>query len=208
MYFYSEKSDAKVFHITSCGCFKRLKKGTRKHFSTLEEAEKAGYRPCKHCATINKYLKGHEKDIKKICESYHMKLNVDGNRVHVSTKMSHWQIIIGGKDKKIFLYHKNTRNINTLPEPDFVHIEGYHSQKTRSDSIEGFLYYIADHDIYVKERQKANASQKKKPRMGTEKWRKQQKMMNKTQKKQAIGNVLHLLDSLTIDERSLMQHMV
>lgn len=46
---YVGSSDRKIYHLPSCKWAKKIKSQSLVKFKTKQEAEKAGYRPCKVC---------------------------------------------------------------------------------------------------------------------------------------------------------------
>ena len=159
MVFYSIKSNEKVFHLSHCSIARRIHKEYKQHFDTPEDARLAGYRLCNCCSPVGMRLRKEQYAVNQFCQENGVSCWMDDGQLHVHTPRSKWRIIVNGKAKKLFLYHKNTyEKYEKIPSI----VPGYHSQATRSDTIVGYLDYIIHHDAYRKRenekiRKKANS---------------------------------------------------
>lgn len=151
MVFYSTKSNEKVFHLPHCGIARRIRKEYKKQFDTPEEARAAGYRMCSCCSPVGIRLRREQNAINQFCQEHGVSCRLEDGQLHVRTPRSKWRIIINGKSKTLFLYHKNTyQKYEKIPSI----IPGYHSQAIRSKTIVGYLEYIVQHDIFRRQQAK------------------------------------------------------
>lgn len=151
MVFYSTKSTVKVFHLPHCKIARRIRKEYKKQFATPEEARVAGYRMCNCCSPMGMKLRKEQETVNQFCQKNGVSCWLEDGQLHVITPKSEWRIIINGKAKKLFLYHKNTyEKIEKIPSI----VPGYHSQAAHSETIVGYLEYIIQHDIYRRQQEK------------------------------------------------------
>ena len=151
MVFYSTKSNEKVFHLSHCKIAHRIRKENKKQFATPEEARMAGYRMCNCCSPVGMRLRKEQKAVDQFCQEYGVSCRLEDGQLHVRTPRSKWRIIVNGKAKKLFLYHKNTyERYERIPSI----VPGYHSQAIRSKTIVGYLDYIVQHDAYRRREEK------------------------------------------------------
>lgn len=156
MVFYSTKSNVKVFHLPHCKIARRIRKEYKKQFATPEEARSAGYRMCNCCSPVGMRLRKEQEAVNQFCQENGVSCWLEDGQLPVITPRSEWRIIINGKAKKLFFYHKNTyEKFEKIPSI----VPGYHSQAARSETIVGYLEYIIQHDIY-RRRQEKKAKQK------------------------------------------------
>lgn len=156
MVFYSTKSKEKVFHLPHCKIARRISHENKRQFSTPEEGRNAGYRMCNCCSVIGVKFRKEQKAVDEFCRKHDISCRLEDDQLHVRTPESRWRIIVSGKAKKIFLYHKNTyEKKEKIPSV----VPGYHSQAIRCTTIVGYLEYIIDHDVYRRQ-QKKKARQK------------------------------------------------
>lgn len=156
MVFYSTKSNEKVFHLPHCKIARRIHKEYKKQFATPDEARVAGYRMCNCCSPMGMRLRKEQEAVNQFCQENGASCWLEDGQLHVITPKSEWRIIVNGKAKKLFLYHKNTyEKFEKIPSI----VPGYHSQAARSETIVGYLEYIIQHDIY-RRRQEKKAKQK------------------------------------------------
>lgn len=150
MVFYSIKSTEKVFHLPHCKIRQRMNKEYEQHFDTPEEAREHGYRMCNCCSPVGSRLRKEQVAVNQFCQENGVSCRQEDGQLHIRTPHSKWRIIVNGKAKKLFLYHKNSYE---KPERIPSIVPGYHSQAIRCDSIMGYLQYIVEHDTFrVRER--------------------------------------------------------
>lgn len=154
MVFYSIKSREKVFHQPHCNISYRIQKKNRQQFATVEEARANGYRLCNCCSQIGMKLSKERNAINTFCEKYDVQYEIDDGELHITTANGDWRIIVNGKAKKLFLYHKNGY-IKREAIPSIV--PGYHSQAIHCSTILQYLEYIVDHDAFRAREAKRNA---------------------------------------------------
>ena len=191
MYFASKNSKNRIVHYDHCGYRKRMQKENIIVFKTLEAAREAGYRLCDCCAPIHKYIKAEADEIYKFSLEYGIACFQHDGAFCIRTPMSNWKIIVNGQKHNIFLYHKNTSKVET---PSMV--KGYHSQCVRSDTILGYLNYIAEHDKFRKQHPLIVTTKKEPPRKGTKRWRKEEKRKKRSKRRQEIRRVYELIEAL------------
>ena len=145
MVFYSVNSKDRVFHLTDCVVNRRIKRENRRQFDTPEVAREAGLRMCNLCAPMGRKLKKELPEIEQFSNNHGIEYQLWDNVLHITSRCGEWAIIMVGKRKIIFLYHKNSRR--TKSSRSSV-VPGYHSQAVRADTILGYMQYIAAHDAY------------------------------------------------------------
>ncbi len=196
MYYYSKKSRNKVIHTVECFHIHNTDIDDLGWFESLSEAYKYGYRLCRHCNLLSKDYRNEKKQIIDYCRVNGLSLYLTYRSLMVESIKSKWQITLDKKDKFV-LYHKNTFETykDCLSE-----IGGYHFQRDiRANSVMEYLKYIIEHDYY-RQRQPICIEKKKRekplPKKGTKRYRKAQNRIKKFERKQAIRNVIDIIDSL------------
>ena len=194
MYFYSKKSRNKVIHTDKCFHILSTVIDDIGSFETLHEAYDEGYRLCKCCNPIEKRYKQEQGDILKMSADYGLSVRCR-RYISVLSVASMWLIAHDG-DKNLVLYHKNEFK---RAGDEFNPICGYHLQRdAKANKIVDYLEYIIEHD-YFRMLHPVQAPNKKKtspPKKGTRRYRSEQRRNEKKERKQAIRNVLNLIDSL------------
>ena len=192
------KSNNKIIHNCGCRYVKMIPKHNRKNFDLMSEALEDGYRYCKYCSHIGKYLQKEKKQLADYCKQYGVYYyfnRMDGS-LDVISQSGTWKIVVKGKKHQIFLYHKN--DAQTKREGEFP---GYHWQNVRKSTLMGYIKYIVHHDSY-REKQPLYESQKKgKHRKGTKAWRKEQCRAEQMRKKRKVRYVLDLIDKLAEEKK-------
>lgn len=198
MYYFRKKSKGKIIHTADC--FHLFNTDIRNigWFETLSEAYAKGYRLCKHCNPLFKYFKKEEDQIYDFCREKGMSVRLNNRSISVDSIYSVWKIA-PDENNKIILYHKNSFETK---KDCLSEIAGYHLQgDVRRENILGYLNYIIDHDYFrmfnpVHVPKKAIESAQ--PKKGTKKYRSQQIRIKKYERRQAINNVIGLIDSLKV----------
>lgn len=193
MMFYSKKSHNKTVHNCHCSYYKRMDHKQIGSFDTLEDAKRAGYHICKHCAPMWSYYSKEYNKIKEYVSQNGLAYEYMDGEIIVQTPYSNWKIIVNGQKNNIFLYHKNTYN-RCNDKTSLV--PGYHSQSFRRDTLIEYFRYIAEHDIY-----RLNHPEQPKKKYGHKKGTKRNKHEVKKQKKreryQGMMRVLALIENET-----------
>lgn len=145
MVFYSINSKERVFHLTDCVVNRRIKRENRRQYDTPEQAREAGLRMCNRCAPMGRKLQKELAEIQNFAKDHKMTYQLCDNALYITSQFGEWVIIMVGKRKTIFLYHKNLRPVKSSRASV---VPGYHSQAVRADSILGYMQYIAAHDAY------------------------------------------------------------
>lgn len=100
-------------------------------FHTREEARDKNYHLCKYCAPMGKYYRAEFSKIKGYASENGLIFDYYDNSISVCTPYSQWKIIVSGRKKGIFLYHKNIYRKSA----DNSLVPGYHSQAVKRKSI-------------------------------------------------------------------------
>ena len=188
------KSRNKIVHTQECRYVKMIPDNNKKYYRSLQEASDAGYVQCRYCAYIKKYLKGNERDLEKYCRlnGVYFYFNPSDGSIDVISKSGKWKIIVNGQKHYIWLYHKNNHGCNY---EDFV--PGYHSQKIRCNTLQGYMDYIIKHDQY-REEDPLYENQKHNTVKGSKKWKKQKKRADRIRRTQSIRYVRALIDNIAL----------
>ncbi|MEA4920011.1 MAG: hypothetical protein VB078_03710 [Clostridiaceae bacterium] len=198
MLFYMKKSSRKIVHYSGCKYLKGSMSTTMGAFQTIEEAHAAGYRVCRCCSPIAKRFQKECAQILKFCAHEGLSCYQSDGMIAISTPRSQWKIITVGKHNKIFLYHQNTNPYHREDHASLV--PGYHSQAIRKDSIIEYLLYIVEHDAFRLANPthipKPPKSARKGAPKGSKRWHKEQHKLTKLKRRNAIKNVVHLIDQL------------
>ena len=202
MVIYSTKSSEKVFHLPHCSIIRRIRKENRKQFRTPEEARMFGYRQCNCCSPVGMKLRKEQQAVNLFCQQNGVSCRLEDGQLHVRTPKGKWRIIIYGKAKKLFLYHKNALHKDSnIPSI----IPGYHSQATCSNTILGYLRYIVRHDDFRERERKKAKRQTAKPRESHKRPRPYQRStMNRNY---STGQLYSILDQLNLQEADHSNHI-
>lgn len=136
-----------VYHHPQCRYVHRMKYKNRLSLP-LQEMRKYGLRPCRCCNTMNYHYISSERALKSFEKKRGMEFRYLDEALYIKTELGCWKIVYLEEKEMFRLFHRNTTN-----KPlDFDHpqYETYHPQKDKkySNSIEGYLYYIYEHDRY------------------------------------------------------------
>lgn len=211
MLFYSKTNDEKIVHWCGCHYVKHIKKVNRAVFETLEEAHKLGYRLCNCCAPIAKYYRKECKAIETFCQSEGLSCRLYDGTLKIQSPYSSWKIITSGQKHQLFLYHKN--ELKYIKKGQNSICPGYHSQKTREETVIGYLKYIIAHDVWRREnplikpsvkpavkQSPKSVAERPAPIKGTKRWRKKQEKAKRQERKRQIGLVFSLLEQLNLNQ--------
>lgn len=136
-----------IYHKPGCRYVERIKYKNRISL-TKHDAKIEGYHVCRYCNSMNHhYMVEHNKlDFYSRCKK--LQFNYIDGILYVKSEIGCWKLVYVRREEKIALYHRNT---STKPL-DFEHpqYEAYHRQEDKPfcNSIEGYLYYIYEHDKY------------------------------------------------------------
>lgn len=193
MVYASIKSREKVFHLPHCKIHTRINRDYRIAFDTPDQARAAGYRMCNCCSSMGLRLRKEQKTIDAFCEKNKLKYLLWDGDLMIKAPNSDWKIIINGRDKKMFLYHKNKFR---SPSDDESMIPGYHSQAVRQKTILGYLQYIVSHDDF---RQKQTQSRERSRNSKRDLRRNTNHIQRgKTNRKYSANQLYSILDSLSL----------
>ena len=105
---------------------------------------------------------------------------------------------------RLTLYHQNTFESQRDCRSE---IKGYHLQGGASyDSVVDYLKYIVEHDYFRMWNPVYHRPKKKEPpKKGTKRYRREQRKMKNREKRQAVRNVLDLIESLNIPQTGVNQ---
>lgn len=198
MYYYCKKSRKKVVHTIECFHIQQSCIDDIGWFESLPEAYEKGYRLCKHCNPLFGYYRNESENIIEYCRKNGMSVHLGNKNISVRSIRSQWKIALDKKNR-IILYHKNDF---TTSRDHLSEINGYHLQgDVHKESIVEYLEYIVDHDyfrmlnpVYIPKKKKESPP----PKKGTKRYKSAQRRMEKYERKQAIKNVLNIIESLNI----------
>ncbi len=196
MYFYSKKSRSKIIHTDECHHVLGTGIDDIGSFESLHEAYDGGYRFCKHCNPMHKRYKRECEDILRMSAAHGLSVYSGNRYVSIASVISKWKITLDN-DKNMILYHKNEFK---KPGDEFSEVLGYHLQgDVCKNSILSYLEYVIEHDYFrmmhpirIPKVKKVSSPARK----GTKRYKSEQRRNEKKQRKQAIRNVLELIDSL------------
>lgn len=193
MVYASTKSREKVFHLPHCKIHPRINRDYRITFDTPDKARAEGYRMCNCCSVIGMRLRKERAAVEEFCERNKLTYLLWDGEMLIKTPNSDWKIIINGRNKKMFLYHKNKFR---SPSDDESMIPGYHSQAIREKTILGYLQYIVSHDDF---RQKeAQARERKRNSKRDLRRNTHHIQRGKTNRKYSANRLYSILDSLSL----------
>lgn len=198
MYYYSKKSRKKIIHTIECFHINDPDINDIGWFETLPEAYEQGYRLCKHCNPLFKQYKKELEQINDFCRENGLSVHLSNRSISIYSIKSKWKIALDKKNRMV-LYHKNDFETN---KDHLSEISGYHLQgDARRGSVVAYLKYIVEHDyyriinpVYIPKKKKDSPP----PRKGTKRYKSAQRRTEKYERRQAIRNVLNLIDSLSI----------
>lgn len=146
MVIYSVKSHRKIVHLTNCKVIRRIPIENRRTFDTVEEAFEHGYHLCNCCPAIAHRYRREKKAVDSFCKDNQLQLKLEDGAINIASPQDCWKIIVNGKNKNLFLYHKNSFEKKYEVVPSIV--PGYHSQACHYRSILQYLKYIIRHDEF------------------------------------------------------------
>ena len=195
MYFYSKKSRRNIVHTGKCFHILRTGIDDIGSFETLNDAYASGYRLCKHCNPMKKQYRKECEDVLKMSANQGLSVYSGNRYITITSVDSKWRITLDG-DSNLILYHKN--KFETPGNESQV--LGYHLQRdVTENSIVSYLDYIIKHDYFRMVHPVKKPKKKKEvhpPRKGTRRYKSAQRRDEKNRRKEAIKNVLDLIDSL------------
>lgn len=198
MYYYNKQSKVKVIHTDKCFHISVERHKDVGHFETLREAYEQGYRLCKHCNLMHRQYKKECDEILEMSSKHGLSVYSGNRYISITSLASKWKLTLD-KDQKLVLYHKNEFE---TPNDSLSQVLGYHFQgDVKQSSIVSYLNYIIEHDYFRMMHPVIKPKKKKEsppPRKGTRRYKSAQRRNEKNQRKQAIKNVLDLIDSLRV----------
>lgn len=193
MFYYSINSKEKIVHYEGCYHLKNIQPNNLKSFDTVRDVRKSRYRICSCCSPITARLKKEQAELERYCLENGLLYYVNKGDLHIRTYHSKWKILVCDSKSTLELHHKN------LFKKEYEDsTPGYHRQNFCSDSILGYLKYIDAHESYRKLNPLNIVTKKEPPKKGTRRYRGLQKALAKKERKRQIGNVLNLIDSLSV----------
>ena len=192
MFYYSKKSRGNIVHCEGCGHINKIKPENLEKFNTNQEIRGGGYRMCSCCSPLMKKLRTEKAELQKFCgENGLMYFICDGN-MHIHSDGSKWVIIVSAKRSGSELHHENLYNEHYNDS-----VPGYHNQHFSSNTLMGYMDYIARHDAYRRKNPLRPKKAKKPPKKGTKSYKRYIKNEKKKEKRRKVRNVLNLIDSLS-----------
>ena len=147
MLIYSVNSHRKIAHLPHCQILRRIPRENRRTFDSLEDARTHGYRLCNCCPSIAQKYRKERIQVNAFCKSHGFTLKLHNGVIHIISRRDCWRIIVYGKKKSLFLYHRNNRRHYCTGGRRSI-VPGFHCQACRSKSILKYLEYINSHDYY------------------------------------------------------------
>lgn len=190
MLYYSQNSKQKTVHFMTCRHGKSMLLQNLAGFETLDEAQKAGYRLCKHCNPLVGFYRRELSKVSEYCKSKRIRHHFKDNVIHLNTPYSCWQLVTN-ESGGIILYHKNRWELKRdVKSP----VKGFHFQGKQCAGLLEYCEYIVGHDAYRlnNPEKKPPRWERKPPKKGTHAWRAEQKREEKRDRRKAIANVYHL----------------
>lgn len=195
MYYYSKNSRRKVIHDGDCFCIQNVDGDSIGIFKTLDEAYAHGYRLCRHCSPISIHYRKEIAEITAYCSQHAVSFFFCDKFIRVKAAHSKWKIVPADGKKGFLLYHKNTYKSE---HDDESPIPGYHLQRVSKATVLGFIKYIVEHEAYrMGNPVYIRPPKREPPRKGSKRYKKQQAKAEQYARKQAIINVLNLIDNLS-----------
>ena len=194
MYYYRKNSRRKIVHAECCHFRRILNPETTGYFQTLAEAYSAGYRLCAHCDALSKQYRKEEQDLQEYCRINGLSVHLGKRGIWVRSPRSEWRIIADDTRAGSKLYHKNDLHPGKRSSDLLT---AYHDQKVSYSKLLKYLDYIVEHDYYRMLNPIYPVQHKAPPVKGTKRYRKQLKQQKKKARKDAVRNVLTLIDSLS-----------
>lgn len=198
MYYYSKNSRRKIVHSECCHFRRIMNPETTGYFKTLAEAYSAGYRLCAHCDILSKHYRKEEQDLQEYCRNNGLSVHLGKRGIWVRSPRSEWRIIADDNRAGSKLYHKNDLHPG---HRSYDLLTSYHDQKVSYSKLLKYLDYIVEHDYYRMLNPIYPAQHKAPPVKGTKRYRKHLKQQKKKARKDAVSNVLTLIESLSAPQR-------
>lgn len=192
MFYYSNRSKAKVVHYEGCHHLKNIKNENLRTFDSVKDVRKGEYRICSCCSPITDRLKKEQTALETFCQENGLSYFVNKGNLHIRTHNSKWKVLVSNNRDVLELHHENSfekEHNNSVP--------GYHRQNYISDSIIGYMEYITNHENYRMHNPMPVFTKKETPIKGTKRRSKQQKAIKKKERNRKIWNVINLIDSLS-----------
>lgn len=197
MFYSIKKGRNKIIHSADCFHIMNSDISGIVCFENILDAHKQGYRLCKHCDFLHKQYRLEYEKIMDYCRKNGLSVILNARNIYIDSIKSQWKIIVGNSNE-MFLYHKNTFE---SPRDSKSMLKDYHFQgDIHCESILKYLEYIVAHDYYrmlnpvrFPKKQKGNMI----PQKGTKNYRKLQKRKERTERKQAINNVICLINAIS-----------
>ena len=192
MFYYSNKSTAKIVHFEECHHLKNIKNENLRWLDDVSDVRKGGYRICSCCSPITEHLKKEQSTLDAFCQENGLAYFADKGNLHIRTCNSKWTVLISNSKELFELHHKN--HFEKVHDDS---IPGYHKQNYISDSILGYMEYIVNHECFRRYNPLPVFVKKEPPKKGSKRWDKQQRIIKKKERRREIMNVLNLIDSLS-----------
>lgn len=185
-YYYNVNSSKKVLHLYGCHYLTNSKRKEYGEKHCIEKALKKGFTLCKHCFALQNRFFNEDRRIGTYLIRYNYSLNCQKDCVEITTGNGRWKILYAESQHILELYHENKeiRSTDCLSR-----IQGYHDQKVYEYELNDIMHYIYVHD----------GKRKLPPTKGTKRYKEMQKKQARRARKEAINNVLNLIDSLHTD---------
>ena len=154
-------------------------------------------RLCAHCDALSKQYRKEEQDLQEYCRNNGLSVHLGKRGIWVRSPRSEWRIIADDTRAGSKLYHKNDLHPGKRSSDLLT---AYHDQKVSYSKLLKYLDYIVEHDYYRMLNPIYPVQHKAPPVKGTKRYRKQLKQQKKKARKDAVRNVLTLIDSLSVPQ--------
>lgn len=182
-YYYNKNSSKKVLHLCDCHYITNSSKKEYGEKHSIKKAVGKGYTLCKHCFALQRRFKS-EMGLDYRKNNY--KYNCTKVFLEITTAKGNWKVLYA-EDKPYFeLYHQNKEIRST---DSLSRVPGYHFQNVREYDLRAIIQHIREHDGKVYSP----------PAKGTKRFKKTQKRIKVQTRKDAINNVLNLIDGLQMN---------
>ena len=196
MYYYSRKSRERILHTETCFHISHSLIDGIGAFDFSRDTNEEKWRFCRHCSPLRQKYREEYGEILKSSAKLGLSVHLGPRCLRITSPRSQWLLMPDGR-ARLVLYHKNEFK---KAEDCLSAVPGYHLQGDADvGGIVDYLEYIIRHDRF-RMSHPLQAPQKKRekapPKKGTKRYKSEQKKQKKAERKQAIRNVMDLIDSL------------
>lgn len=182
-YYYNKNSSKKVLHLCDCHYITNSLKKEYGEKHSIKKATQKGYVLCKHCFALHRRV---ESELGQSYGKNNYKYNCTKDFLEISTGKGNWRVLYSEDKPCLELYHQNKEIRST---DSLSRVPGYHFQNVREYDLREIIQHIREHDgkVYLP------------PAKGTKRFKRTQKRIKTEARKNAINNVINLIDSLQLN---------